>query len=707
MGPASLREVIVARLNPVGAKAMQKTRSGSLFLSMAGLGLAVACGRAPFPNAGRPPGTNTPVAQATVAASVTPSARSKTWEIALVSSARNGRPGNDTSSQPSVSADGRYVGFWSWADNLVAGDTNGYADMFLRDLVTGQTELVSRAADGGPADGHSGDGYTEFASGGLAVARDGNRIAFGSWASNLVAGDGNQSVDVFVRDRALSSTWLVSVANDDEPGNDFSDFPAISEDGRFVAFVSRASNLVPGDTNEVPDIFVRDLAEGRTERVSVSSQGEEGNNVSGEWYAPSLSADGRYVAFVSWASNLVPHDENERADIFIRDRLEDETHLVSISTEGEPGNGDSVWTTMSGEGRFVAFMSEATNLGEGGANGYSNAFVRDTLTGTTRIIGAVPGPAADAGGSAHPAISADGSIIVFASSSSGFSRQPGPDCPMANCWDIFAYDLGSSRVEPITVAPDGLGANGASIFPAVSADGRVVAFESLADNLVPGDVPGSRDVFVATRGTQAGVQRQRGGLVSGLSASLPQDTLLALVRSGFGLVFLAAGISKLRNVRRFARILRTYDILPASLAPLAGVVLPMVEGFVGGALLLGFASRHAAAAGTSLVILFGLAMAVNLIRGRNGILCGCAGISSAKISWPMVVRNAGLAGLGIGIATLGGGPGVLEGIFIARGGQPYVVEDSLIPAALVPAGLILATLLVLEAVKVASIEVIE
>jgi Tol biopolymer transport system component len=343
----------------------------------------------------------------------------------LVSLASDGTQGNDVSEWTSISADGRYVAFSSYASNLVPGDTNGDWDMFVRDLRTNTTTRVSIASDGTQGNANSSNSPS--------ISADGRYVAFPSNASNLVAGDTNGRSDIFVRDRQANTTTRVSVASDGTQGNGSSAFPSISADGRYVAFVSYASNLVPGDTNGVWDIFVRDRQANTTTRVSVASDGTQGNDSS--YTSPSISADGRYVAFLSFASNLVPGDTNATIDVFVRDRQTDTTTRVSLATDGTQGNSASGWPSISADGRYVAFQSAASNLVPGDTNGVSDVFVRDRQTDTTTRV---------------------------------------------------------------NLATDGTQGNGDIIYPSISADGRYVAFESSASNLVPGDTNGVEDVFVAT-----------------------------------------------------------------------------------------------------------------------------------------------------------------------------------------------------------------
>jgi Tol biopolymer transport system component len=269
----------------------------------------------------------------------------------------------------SISADGRYVAFWSYASNLVPGDTNGYPDVFVRDQQAGQTTRVSVSSAGTQANSNSGSG---------SISADGRYVAFDSDASNLVPGDTNGMWDVFVHDRQTGQTTRVSLASDGTQGNSGSRGPSISADGRYVAFWSYASNLVPGDTNGKRDVFVHDRQTGQTTRFSVASDGTQGN---GDSRGPSISADGRYLAFTSEASTLVPGDTSGGWDVFLHDRQTGQTTRVSVASDGTQGNGDSGFygapSSISADGRYVAFVSYASNLVPGDTNGCEDVFVHD------------------------------------------------------------------------------------------------------------------------------------------------------------------------------------------------------------------------------------------------------------------------------------------------------------------------------------------
>jgi Tol biopolymer transport system component len=236
------------------------------------------------------------------------------------------------------------------------------------------TARISVATSG--AEGNSGS----FSS---SISSSGRYMAFDSTASNLVAGDTNGESDVFLRDKVPGTTVRVSVATDGTQGNSYSYAPALSASGQFVAFDSNASNLVAGDTNGVSDVFLRDTVAGTTIRVSVATEGTQSSSDS---YCSSISADGRYVTFFSDASNLVTGDMNGVRDVFVRDTVAGTTKRVSVASDGTEGNGSSNYSTISADGRYVAFDSNASNLVAGDSNGCADIFVRDLVAGTTKRV---------------------------------------------------------------------------------------------------------------------------------------------------------------------------------------------------------------------------------------------------------------------------------------------------------------------------------
>jgi Tol biopolymer transport system component len=329
-----------------------------------------------------------------------------------------------------------------------------------------------------------------------AISADGRFVAFVSAATNLVPGDTNGQSDVFVHDRRTRTTERVSVSSAGSEGPGWSDRPAISADGRFVAFVSAAPDLVAGDTNGRADVFVHDRQTRTTERVNVDSAGTQAD---GESESPALSADGRFVAFVSAATNLVAGDTNGRADVFVHDRQTRTTERVSVDAAGTEADGESASPAMSADGRFVAFSSSATHLVPGDANGQSDVFVHDRRTGRTERVSVDSAGTEANGWSDRPAISAGGRFVAFCT----FATNLVPGDTNGE-WDEFVHDRQTRTTERVSVDNAGTEANASSHSPSISADGRFVAFASDATNLVPGDTNAVRDVFVSDRGEASG-----------------------------------------------------------------------------------------------------------------------------------------------------------------------------------------------------------
>ncbi len=379
-----------------------------------------------------------------------------------------------------LSADGRYAVFSSAASNLVPGDTNSARDLFVRDRVAGTTTRVSVATGGGQG---NGDSYYP------SISADGRYVAFESRAATFVPGDTNNTNDVFVHDRQTGETKRVSVASDGTQANDWSFSPAISANGRYVAFGSFASNLAPGETHGRTNVLVHDRQTGATTAVSVSPTGGASDGESG---SASISADGRYVAFTSDATNLVAGDTNNRFDAFVRDRVNGVTTRVSLATGGAQANAVQGWTSISGDGRYVTFGSDATNLAAGDTNNLTDVFLRDRLTGvTSRINVNTDGVQTTGGVSERAALSADGRFIVFESHATNLAP-----VDTNGVGDVFVRDLSAGTTLRVSVATNGAQGSGTSFVPSISADGRTVAFQSEAHNLVAGDTNNTRDIFV-------------------------------------------------------------------------------------------------------------------------------------------------------------------------------------------------------------------
>lgn len=444
------------------------------------------------------------------------------------------------SDHPSLSADGRYVAFDSWAANLVTGDTNtcpGFAtpgtcpDVFVRDMLAGTTTRVSVSSVGAQGDGFSSD---------PSISADGRYVAFASLATNLVPGDTNTCGgltpgtcgDIFVRDMVAGTTTRVSVASGGGQANNGSFDPVISADGRYVAFGSTASNLVPGDTNTCPsygwtdpgtcpDIFVHDRQTNTTTRVSVSTSGVQ----PADWpiFHPAISANGRFVVFETIASTVLDggFDTNNVSDVFLRDRDTDgdgvfdeagavATFRVSARNDGGQSSGaaglGATYPALSADGRYIAFASGENDLTDPAidfdGNNKSDIFVRDRQANTTRRVSfRTIGFQSSVAGFIDidtPVISADGRFVAYTTMANDIIPNDAN-----NARDIVIYDRLAGTTTLVSASAAGLLGNGVSFAPALSADGRYVAFVSYANNLVGGDTntcapdsPSCRDVFV-------------------------------------------------------------------------------------------------------------------------------------------------------------------------------------------------------------------
>lgn len=354
--------------------------------------------------------------------------------------------------------------------------------------------LISLAVDGREADGAS---FTP------AISGDGRYVAFASAASKLVKGDSNGAEDVFVFDRAERTTERVSVSSAERQGTGASFDPAISADGRYVAFTSAAPDLVAGDDNGQVDVFVRDRRRGVTLLASVGPQGARGDGPS---VAPSISADGRFVAFESDAGSLVPGDGNHTGDVFLHDLESGVTRLISVAGNGLQTESPSFGAAISADGTAVAFESFSSRLVADDTNGALDVFVADVATGDVDRVSLATGGGEANDRSYSPSISADGRIVAFASFAGNVVRDD-----RNGLLDVFVHRRDQETTVRLSVGPDGADGDGLSFAPVVSADGAVVVFSSEASNLVPDDSNRMRDVFVASTVTGAVTRLSRPG----------------------------------------------------------------------------------------------------------------------------------------------------------------------------------------------------
>jgi hypothetical protein len=324
-----------------------------------------------------------------------------------------------------------------------------------------------------------------------AISQDGRFIAFDSSASNLIGLDGNGSTDVFVRDRKSDKTRRVSVRSNGTEGDGDSQIPDISSSGRFVVFMSSATNLVPGDSNGFSDIFIHDRKKDKTTRVSTRSNGAQADGPSS---IPAISADGRFVSFDSQATNLVSGDSNGFNDVFVKDRKTGKTHRVSERSNGAQGDNVSVYSHISPNGRHVTFTSVATNLVGGDTNGLPDVFVHNRKTKSTKRVSV--GNAGQGNGQSLLSTVNDKGQVAFASQSTNLV---GGDTNAT--YDIFVRTSANNtrRISVSSAGAEGNGGSPTNWRPQISNSGRYVAFESAATNLVGNDTNAATDIFVRDR----------------------------------------------------------------------------------------------------------------------------------------------------------------------------------------------------------------
>ncbi|HOX57811.1 MAG TPA: hypothetical protein P5205_06300 [Candidatus Paceibacterota bacterium] len=473
-------------------------------------------------------------------------------------------PANSACDWPAIDASGRYVVFSSTATNLTTNTLSGEYHLYLRDLQAGITTLLDADASG------VGSPVGPFAMPRLSA--DGRFVAFECGDGNLVANDRNQDTDVFVRDLSTGGVELISARDASLPsltanGPSQLSTRCASADGRYIVFASEADNLVPGDTNGFRDIFVRDLVEATNLLVSVGTNGMGANGLS---YGPAISGNGRYVAFTSHATNLVVGDNNRASDVFVRDLQTGTTTLASVNRFGTvPGDAESDWSEISSDGRYVLFQSRARNLVMASFTGATNLFVRDLQAGTNYALTTnglscaamtpdgrfvafadVVGPIANklhvwasalarrvytnsTSGVTNVAISPDGNRIAclvdsiprqlfVANRAAGTSGLVSTNSPLSRLGLRFSADsrflvytarvsqtnqvclydcVGGTSLLISRSHTSGSPAYGHSDSPDISPDGRFVAYRSAASNIVPGDTNGVPDIFFFDRQT--------------------------------------------------------------------------------------------------------------------------------------------------------------------------------------------------------------
>jgi Tol biopolymer transport system component len=391
----------------------------------------------------------------------------------------------DTNLSPTefaMTPDGRFIAFAGLANYT---PNNGPMSVYVRDLSTRVTTRVSVPLDRFPLGGSNGSWAP-------AISDDGRYVAFVSDVSNLVPNDTNSRIDVFVRDRLLGTTVRANVGSGGAQSSLGAAAPAISGNGRYVAFRSEGNDLVADDTNNVSDVFVHDLVSGSTERVSVATDGSQANLGSFGTFA--LNADGRFVTFASGATNFGANDTNGNDDIFLRDRQAGTTQYVSVTPTGRPGNSGSLQPGITTDGRYVVFGSGSTDLVAADTNGVVDVFVRDLQTSVTRLVSLTSSGGQIAGGTNmadDPVISPDGNRIAFTSDATNVV----PNDTNGQI-DVFVRDLRTDTTVRADVTKAGQQSNARSFALRVANGIGLVGFISLADNLDPDDHDQWADVFV-------------------------------------------------------------------------------------------------------------------------------------------------------------------------------------------------------------------
>ena len=409
-------------------------------------------------------------------------------QITRISVDTAGVESNASSYDAALSDNGQVIAFRSTASNLVAGDTNKWPDIFVRDLVTATTEMASR-------DIGAGRFYTQRPT----ISDDGQIVVMQTYSTIS---------KIAILDRAGGVTTQAT-----SPSEGLQE-ARVSGDGRFIAFFAYGTlqDFIPAAARPADDqvfrtidSFVFDRVASPavpTERISRDALGAE---ATGDSLSPTLSDDGRYVAFYSYAANLVAGDTNDREDIFVKDRQTAGIVMASVASDGTIGNGDSYKPVIAGAGRYVTFRSQATNLVAGDTNRHWDIFVRDmTLGATTRVSASSSGGQANHD-SFEADISDDGRYVVFRSNASNLVADD-----TNKRFDIFVHDRQTSQTLRVSKPATGE-SNGHSYKPAISGDGNWIVFESDATNLIEGDTNKARDIFRVPNPLAAGGPTNQGG----------------------------------------------------------------------------------------------------------------------------------------------------------------------------------------------------
>ncbi len=394
--------------------------------------------------------------------------------------------GNLGSENARLSSDARFVVFESAASNLVASDSNQMVDVFRADLSTGVVSLVSVNTDGTQGNGNSSE---------PAISADGSVVVFKSFANNLVANDSNGTTDIFLRYMNTGETIRVSLSTFGEQSNNQSSRPAVSGDGNCVVYESIASNLVEGDSNTVSDIFLRRVSDQTTVRVSMNSLGASGNfnQVDLSSSNAAISSDGKFVAFDSYAANLVVGDTNEQSDVFVFDIDKSIVSRVSVSSTGEQGAAGSHSPSIDRNGNQITFISDASNLVADDTNKNMDVFLYNRANSITTLVSTTKDFSSANDVSLKASIDEAGEFVVFESFASNLV-----DSDANSAGDIFLRNLRTGDLTRVSESFNGE-LNSFSRSPSVSSGGRFIAFHSYATNINPRDTNIVSDIVLVGR----------------------------------------------------------------------------------------------------------------------------------------------------------------------------------------------------------------
>ncbi len=464
----------------------------------------------------------------------------KTGDLHVVSLAFDGSSANADCYDPSMSADGRFVVFWSAATNLVPIDQNGTLDVFLRDRLNNSTELVSISSSG--EQGNSGSRQP-------IIGRDGRFIAFLSSASNFGVSP-NLVNQAFVRDRLRNSTYPASLnAAGQSPNANISSL-SISSDGTFICFSTTATNMIPADSNGKGDVFVKNLVTGDLELISVAITGGVGN---GDSMQPAMTPDGRYVTFASWATNLVGDDTNGVYDIFVRDRLMGTTTRITKTQQNVQANANSVRPAISDSGRFIAFECYASNLTASKTDQYADILAWDRNDGLFSVASVSNADEKGIGGSQGPTVSADGSVIAFGSDAANLALEP--PYKALNALVRYSHTHVTEKVSRNLVDVDD-GIQPGMVL--VSGNGNCVAFMH-KDPLVDSDHNFTVDIYVRELGTDT-LSPVSGCVQFGsLAGQMPSNVVLELRFRDFEVPFNVVPVT-IDEIGNFSTTLPSLDI---------------------------------------------------------------------------------------------------------------------------------------------------